>query len=215
MPKKDSEEETEEVSEKKEKKDGKEPKLTDLPGIGPAVATKLESAGIYDLMSLAVMSPTVLGDIAGVGAAVIAEQFGAEKVIATDIDPEQIERAKKKLVPGLNEKIEFKVEDAMALDEDDETFDAVFSFGVLHHMEDWRKALSEIARVLKKGGEFFFEEPFRPFLRNFLVRTLTDHPKGGEFDFEEFKAALKENNIDIVNMKRIKDIAIFCVGRKG
>ena len=44
MPKKDSEEETEEVSEKKEKKDGKEPKLTDLPGIGPAVATKLESA---------------------------------------------------------------------------------------------------------------------------------------------------------------------------
>ncbi|HJZ18975.1 MAG TPA: DNA repair and recombination protein RadA [Candidatus Nanoarchaeia archaeon] len=79
MPKKDSEEETEEVSEKKEKKDGKEPKLTDLPGIGPAVATKLESAGIYDLMSLAVMSPTVLGDIAGVGAAVARKAIQAAR----------------------------------------------------------------------------------------------------------------------------------------
>ena len=48
MAKKD--EETEEV------KEG-EPKLTDLPGIGPAVAAKLEAAGIYDLMSLAVMPP--------------------------------------------------------------------------------------------------------------------------------------------------------------
>ena len=155
-----------------------------------------------------------IGCGAGVGAEVIAEQFGARKVIAADIDPEQIELARKNLMPGLKEKIEFKVEDAMALDEPDETFDAVFSFGVLHHMEDWRKAVREISRVLKRGGEFFFEEPFRPFLRNVLVRTFTDHPRGGEFDFEEFKDELKQNNIDIVDMKRIKDIAIFCVGRK-
>jgi len=53
-------------------KDGKEPQLTDLPGIGPAVAAKLEAAGIYDLMSLAVMSPASLANTAGVGEAVAA-----------------------------------------------------------------------------------------------------------------------------------------------
>jgi ubiquinone/menaquinone biosynthesis C-methylase UbiE len=150
----------------------------------------------------------------GIGAQVIAEQFGAQKVIGTDIDPEQIESARDNLMPEFRDKIEFKLEDAMALAEADETFDAVFSFGVLHHMEDWRKAVKEISRVLKHGGELFFEEPFRPFLKNFLVRSLTAHPEGGEFDYEEFKTELGKNNIDIVNMRQIRDIAIFCVGRK-
>lgn len=150
----------------------------------------------------------------GIGAQVIAEQFGAKKVIAIDIDPDQIERAKNNLPIALRGVIEFKVEDAMALEEKDETFDAVFSFGVLHHMEDWKRAVKEISRVLKSGGEFFFEEPLRPFLRNPFVRALTAHPEGGEFDYEEFKDELERNQIGILNIRRIKDIAIFCVGRK-
>ncbi len=60
-------------------KEGTEPQLTDLPGIGPAVAAKLESAGIYDLMSLAVMSPASLGDIAGVGPAVARKAIQAAR----------------------------------------------------------------------------------------------------------------------------------------
>lgn len=60
-------------------KKSEEPKLSDLPGIGPAAASKLESAGIYDLMSLAVMSPIEVGDIAGVGPAVARKAIQAAR----------------------------------------------------------------------------------------------------------------------------------------
>jgi DNA repair protein RadA len=59
----------------------KEPELTDLPGIGPAVAAKLESAGIFDLMSLAVMSPASLGDSAGVSSAVARKAIQAARTM--------------------------------------------------------------------------------------------------------------------------------------
>lgn len=63
----------------KENANEKEPTLTDLPGIGPAVASKLESAGIFDLMSLAVMSPATLADTAGVGTAVARKAIQAAR----------------------------------------------------------------------------------------------------------------------------------------
>lgn len=57
----------------------KEYKLTDLPGIGPAVSAKLEAAGIYDLMTLAVMAPNELGDVAGVSPAVARKAIQASR----------------------------------------------------------------------------------------------------------------------------------------
>jgi DNA repair protein RadA len=72
----DDEEEVEEV---KKLKEGEEPKLTDLPGIGPAVAAKLEAAGIFDLMSLAVLSPVSLANTAGVGEGVARKAIQAAR----------------------------------------------------------------------------------------------------------------------------------------
>ncbi len=150
----------------------------------------------------------------GVGARVIVEQFGSQRVVATDIDPEQIKRAVKSLELKFADVIEFKVADAMALDEPDGKFDAVFSFGVIHHLEDWRKGISEVSRVLKSGGEFFFEELLRPLTGNILTKIFTPHPGGGEFDFAEFRQELDNSNIVITKVRSAGQIAVFGVGRK-
>ena len=72
---KETGEETKETGEET----NKEPKLTDIPGIGPGIALKLEAAGIYDLMGMAVMSPTDLAELAGVGAAVARKAIQAAR----------------------------------------------------------------------------------------------------------------------------------------
>ncbi len=73
---KEEKEDKEEKKEKKEKKkEEKEYTLSDLPGIGPSSIAKLEAAGIYDLMGVAVMTPAGLAETAGLGEA------GARKAI--------------------------------------------------------------------------------------------------------------------------------------
>jgi len=81
MPtKKETEEIKKAVSGKKEKEEKSgEPQLTDLPGIGPAVSAKLEAAGVYDMMSLAVMGPAELGDAAGVSPAIARKAIQAAR----------------------------------------------------------------------------------------------------------------------------------------
>ncbi|HKZ33799.1 MAG TPA: DNA repair and recombination protein RadA [Candidatus Nanoarchaeia archaeon] len=71
--------EVREIKEAVSDESNKEQKLTDLPGVGPAVAAKLESAGIYDMMSIAVMTPSDLSEIAGVSPAVARKVIQAAR----------------------------------------------------------------------------------------------------------------------------------------
>ncbi|MGV8152391.1 MAG: DNA repair and recombination protein RadA [Candidatus Nanoarchaeia archaeon] len=73
--------EVEETEEKKKKKkeEKEETKISDLPGIGPAAVEKLEAAGIFDLMGIAVMGPKELSELAGLGEAVARKAIQAAR----------------------------------------------------------------------------------------------------------------------------------------
>lgn len=68
---------TKKVTKKKEEEE--EPKLIDLPGIGPGTVAKLEAAGIYDLMGLAVLTPPQLADTAGMSEAAARKAIQAAR----------------------------------------------------------------------------------------------------------------------------------------
>lgn len=71
--------------------------------------------------------------------------------------------------------------DAERIDAPDGAYDAVFDFGIVHHIPSWRAALSEITRVLAPGGRFFAEEVMRSFIHNPVWRRLLDHPMEDRF----------------------------------
>src|SRR5262249_18356558 len=89
----------------------------------------------------------------GCGLGTDGAQFAAAGADYTGIDLTQasIELARKRFeLSGL--KGEFRVADAEQLDFADETFDLVYSHGVLHHTPDIEAAVREIHRVLKPAG---------------------------------------------------------------
>jgi SAM-dependent methyltransferase len=72
--------------------------------------------------------------------------------------------------------------DATSLDFPDGTFDVVYAFGVLHHVPEAGRAIAEIRRVLKPGGELLAMLYNRSsinyaieimFLRKLIVRALS------------------------------------------
>lgn len=82
-------------------------------------------------------------------------------VTGVDVDPEQIERAQ---ADKGDLDIHFMEADATRLPFEDETYDIVLSFGVMHHIANWLGALEEIERVLKPDGHFLYMDILYPGL---------------------------------------------------
>ncbi len=126
----------------------------------------------------------------GVGARLILKAFRPSRVDGIDIDPDMIRRAERRVTPEVSERLAFRVADAERLPFPDRSMDAVFNFGIIHHLEDWRSGIREIARVLRPGGVFCFEEIFPALYAGFLLRRITVHPREDRFDGPEYRAAL-------------------------
>jgi len=151
----------------------------------------------------------------GRGAAVplISRQFSPGRIDILDIDPEMVRRAlgrrRETSTPGL-----IVAADAQLLPYRNQCMDAVFNFGIIHHLEMWRLGLEEIARVLKKGGRFYLEEIYPPLYANLLFKRILAHPRENRFHGPEFRAAMADVGLDLLQGFHESRFAILGVAVK-
>lgn len=152
----------------------------------------------------------------GVGTEIIFKHFGALEVHAFDLDPDMIEQARRRLSLYPADVLKLYVGDAAAIEEKDASFDAVFDFGIIHHVPEWERAVAEVARVLKPGGRFYFEEVTTHALSRWSYRTFLKHPTENRFSAERFIVELEQQgiNVDGNYVERFFGDFVLGVGRR-
>ncbi len=153
----------------------------------------------------------------GVGTKIINESFAPVAIHALDIDVAMLEAAKKrqKRASWKSIPLQLLTADAQELPYPDNCFDAVFNYGIIHHLENWQKGVTEIARVLKDSGVFFFEEIYPPLYANPLFIRMLDHPRENRFHGPEFRAALADAGLQLQDGYKESRFAILGAAVKG
>ena len=144
----------------------------------------------------------------GVALAEIAARFHPRAIDAFDLDEAQVARARERLaaVEATGIPVQLWSGDAEQIDSPDARYDAVFEFTIFHHVPNWRRALAEVARVLRPGGLFLFEELSTEFFDDIplvspLLRRYTEHPWDTMFDFRTFRRALDDARLRVEHLR--------------
>jgi ubiquinone/menaquinone biosynthesis C-methylase UbiE len=127
----------------------------------------------------------------GAGAALIRKEFQPAVLQAMDLDLEMLRRGRTYLPEGVKKGSSFYVADVLRIPARVESLDAVFGFGILHHVPDWESALREIVRVLKPGGVYYLEELYPSLYQNFITKHILLHPAANRFRSADLERGLK------------------------
>ena len=92
-----------------------------------------------------------IGSGSGAMAAELLRRFPDMRLTASDYDDSMVDVARDRL-RDFGARVEVRQADSRQLPFPDESFDAVLSFIMLHHVIDWEKALAEAVRVLRPSG---------------------------------------------------------------
>ena len=144
-----------------------------------------------------------LGCGSGYGTKLIFDVFGAAHVDAVDLDPAMVAKAGRRLARygGRVRLAEGSATDLAAAfapaGGGDASYDAVFDFAIIHHIPNWRDAVGEVARVLRPGGRFFFDEVTAAALARPTYKRLFEHPTEDRFTAGEFLAELPRHGLEV------------------
>lgn len=147
----------------------------------------------------------------GAGAQLLAEAFQPRRLYALDLDPEMIGKARRRLGSHREARVELLVADSERLPFRGQALDAVFGFGVLHHLPVWREALGEIRRVLKPGGIYVLEELYPTLYQNCVTRHLLLHPTEDRFDGRALRRGLDGAGLKLEHAREWPGIGLLAI----
>jgi ubiquinone/menaquinone biosynthesis C-methylase UbiE len=174
------------------------------------VEQRIEINAFYHMMPLSSgVRILEIGCGRGAGAQLLLDKFKPALLHLMDLDIGMIIKACKRLDASNHASAAAYVADVLHLPYKEALFDAVFGFGVLHHVPDWRAGLAEIVRVLKPGGCYFFEELYPSLYQNFITRHILLHPTENRFRSEDWKAALRQQNLRVIKTIEQKMLGIL------
>ncbi len=150
----------------------------------------------------------------GAGARIILKTFQPSRLDGLDVDPVMIRLASRRQPQWTIDRLQFLVGDAQRLPYADGSMEAVFNYGIIHHLEDWEQGIREIVRVLKRGGGFYFEEIYPALYANVITRRLLEHPTENRFHGPEYRAALQKGGLRLLPGYKETRFAILGVAVK-
>jgi uncharacterized membrane protein YdjX (TVP38/TMEM64 family)/ubiquinone/menaquinone biosynthesis C-methylase UbiE len=116
----------------------------------------------------------------GFGIQVILEDLQPQEAHALDALPEQIE-----LVERRELTVDACIGDIADTQFESDKFDAVFAFGLFHHVPEWQQAVEETKRILKPGGVL-------------LGNEIAKKEQANGFKWESFRQALVDAGFQVV-----------------
>ena len=150
----------------------------------------------------------------GAGAKLILNTFKPAGLHVQDLDIKMIVKAKQYLDRVELKKISLSVGDAVELPFQADSLDAIFGFGFLHHVPDWRSALAEISRVLKTGGLYYFEELYPELYQNFITKHILLHPEHDRFSSYDLRKGLDKTSLILKHAFELRKMGILGVAAK-
>jgi ubiquinone/menaquinone biosynthesis C-methylase UbiE len=150
----------------------------------------------------------------GAGAKLILRAFQPVGLHVQDLDIKMIVKAKQYLGGAELKKISLSVGDAVGLPFQADSLDAIFGFGFLHHVPDWRSALAEISRVLKTGGLYYFEELYPGLYQNVITKHILLHPEHDRFSSHDLRKGLDKTSLILKHAFELKKMGILGVAAK-
>lgn len=141
------------------------------------------------------------------------------KLVLSDFSAGMVKVSKETV--GIHDNVEYQVIDIQDIPFGDETFDIVIANMMLYHVPDLDRAISEVRRVLKKGGKFYCATYGEHGITEYLTKLFSEYgvedsinknftlQNGSEILGKVFSKVEKLEYVDSLQVREVDDMVEY------